>query len=163
MARQEADREDLFAEARSLKRRIELETAGRIVVVGFRSDSSLSFFFGQDLVGHFNPSGKLRRAFVRGDLFRADPGRQLTRLRRHRESSQTVLLAHACSAEETTSVLSEITAALTVIQSALDSDQTVYHRAEPSNDRDLIIRDASERINQLLAQELRIADGMHEE
>lgn len=92
MARREEDREDLMREATALKRRVEMLGPGEPepIIAGFRSDGSLSLYFGPDPVYHFDPEGRLRRAFVEGDLYRTQ-GTTLARLRRVRTESATQL------------------------------------------------------------------------
>lgn len=93
MARHEADREDLIRDAVAFRNRIEWLVPGEPepVVTGLRSDQSLSVFFGQDPVYHFNPDGQLRRAYVDGFLYRTQ-GDTLARLSRERSESETALL-----------------------------------------------------------------------
>ena len=93
MARHEADREDLIRDAVAFRNRIEWLVPGELepVVTGLRSDQSLSVFFGQDPVYHFNPDGQLRRAYVAGFLYRTQ-GDTLARLSRERSESETTLL-----------------------------------------------------------------------
>lgn len=54
--------------------RVELSGASTEVFVGFRGES-LSVYFGDDPVYHFNARGELRRAFVAGRLVKAEQGR----------------------------------------------------------------------------------------
>jgi hypothetical protein len=92
MARREADREDLFAEATALVRRAELIIRGgnESIVFGFKRDASLSVYFASDPVFHFDPSGRLRRAFIDGCLYRTQ-GHTLAELIRERTETRTVL------------------------------------------------------------------------
>lgn len=101
MAREETDREDLFAEVAALTPRIELvSTSGSdAVVAGFRADGALSLYFGPDPVVHFNARGQLRRAFRDGRLYKAERGR-LVRLTRIRTPEEVVLERHDLSTEE---------------------------------------------------------------
>jgi len=95
MARQEADREDLWAEAVALTSRAELLIAGRAepVLVGSRANGWWSVYFGQDVMLQFTVAGALRRAYRQGDLFRTQ-GLTLARLQRQRTADETVLLRH---------------------------------------------------------------------
>lgn len=88
MARQEHDREDLIAEAKALRTRVELRAAGmeEPIVVGVRDTGWLSVYFGDDPVYHFDEQGGLRRAFVGGQLLRSH-GSTLARLVRSRTGS----------------------------------------------------------------------------
>lgn len=93
MARNEADREDLIRDAIALRTRIEWQVPGEPepVLTGLKRDQSLSVYFGQDPVFHFDPNGQLRRAYVSGFLYRTQ-GQTLARLNRERTESETTLL-----------------------------------------------------------------------
>lgn len=92
MANHESDREDLLKEATALVRRAELTGPAHSipVVFGFRRDGSLSLYFGADPVYHFDPEGRLKRAYVAGRLYRTQ-GDTLAELTRERSPSETVL------------------------------------------------------------------------
>jgi hypothetical protein len=95
LARDAHDREDLLRDARGLSPRVELEVAladdSVELFVGFRGES-LSLYFGQDLVFHFNDRGQLRRAFIADQLLKADRGR-LIAMRRERTAAETSLVS----------------------------------------------------------------------
>lgn len=95
MARNEADREDLIREAVALTERVELFVPGfeELITIGFRSNGAMSIFVGQDPVYQFDPSGRLRRAFVGGFLFRSQHS-GLARLERVRTESEVQLLRY---------------------------------------------------------------------
>ncbi len=120
MARQESDREDLLAEAKALVERAGLRIAGRDddVVVGFRRDSSASFYFGADRVYHFNSQAQLRRAFVDGLLFKADKG-QLVSLRRERHERVVELVRRVLDPAATQSFLADVRRHLEALGDAL--------------------------------------------
>ena len=103
MARQESDREDLFAEAVTLTRRVECElsmTTGELVVMaGFRANGHFSLYLGPDTVYQFDADGRLRRADRSGFLFRTQ-GTTLARLRRERSATETLLLRTDLTDEE---------------------------------------------------------------
>jgi hypothetical protein len=101
MARQEADREDLIREAVALPERVELRVPGfdDLITIGFRANSAMSVFIGQDPVYQFDPGGRLRRAFVAGFLFRSQH-ETLARLQRQRTATETHLLRDDLNAEE---------------------------------------------------------------
>jgi hypothetical protein len=88
MARNEADREDLMAEAVSLLKRIEFHDASQTqpVVAGLNTFGWLFVYLGQDTMYRFDELGRLRRAFVDGLLYRTE-GRTLAVLQRQRSSS----------------------------------------------------------------------------
>ena len=101
MARNEADREDLMREAVALTERVELFVPGfeELITIGFRSNGAMSIFVGQDPVYQFDPSGRLRRAFVGGFLFRSQHS-ALARLERVRNESEVQLLRYDLSSSE---------------------------------------------------------------
>lgn len=103
MARQESDREDLFAEAVALTRRIECRlatTTGELLVMaGFRPTGMFSIYLGPDTVYQFDVDGRLRRAYRTGFLFRTQ-GTTLARLRRERTATETELLRTDLTDEE---------------------------------------------------------------
>lgn len=110
MARQESDREDLFAELAALSPRIELQAGDspESVCAGRReSTGGWSVFFGPDRVYHFDASGRLRRAFVEGFLYRSE-GSTLSRLKRERSAAQTTLLRQDLQPEELQAFLAEM-------------------------------------------------------
>lgn len=92
MAQQEADRDDLFAEATALTQRIELllPEAADAVVAGRRTNGAWSIYFGPDPCYHFDPNGRLRRAYASGHLYRTQ-GTTLARLTRDRTRGEVVL------------------------------------------------------------------------
>ena len=93
MAQHEEDREDLMREAVALPDRVKLSVGGfgSLITIGFRSNSAMSVFIGQDPVYQFDPEGGLRRAFVDGLLYRSQQS-TLAMLRRERTDTQTLLL-----------------------------------------------------------------------
>ena len=93
MARHEEDREDLIREAVALPDRVELSVVGfdQPITIGFRPNSAMSIFVGQDPVYHYDPDGRLRRAFVGGLLYRSQHV-TLAMLQRERTETQTLLL-----------------------------------------------------------------------
>ena len=101
MAKEEHDREDLLAEAKTLIERVRLEIPGHVepVIVGFRPDGSVSFYFGAQPAYHFTSSGQLRRAFADDFLYKAEQGR-LVSLRRDRTPEAVNLLRHVLDAIE---------------------------------------------------------------
>ncbi len=122
MARQEAHREDLLAEATALVERIELQLPGQPepTVVGFRRGGEASVYFGQDLAYHFNGSGQLRRGFHDGELLKADRGR-LVGLTRRRTDTETQLVRRDFDAAATTQYLSELNDRLALLRAAIQT------------------------------------------
>jgi hypothetical protein len=103
MAREESDREDLLREATALVQRIELapgdNAATGHIVIGFRQNGAVSFYFGADPVYQFNVAGALRRAFCDGQLIKASQGRLIS-LKRERSPGATRLSSRELSDEE---------------------------------------------------------------
>jgi hypothetical protein len=138
MARTESDREDLIREATALIRRTELvaEDLPEPITVGFRSTGAMSVFAGQDPVYQFDPSGRLRRAYVRGSLFRSQH-RTLAKLDRHRTSEHTTLHRHDLQVDELQQFHSDMCACLSAIRVALTEGQLKQFRTVPP-DADLV-------------------------
>lgn len=109
MAREEADREDLLAEATALVERAELLTLadGIAVTVGFRRNGAISFYFGADPVYQFNVRGELRRAFCAGQPIKAERGR-LIAMSRLRYEHETQLVAQELSRSEIRTLLADV-------------------------------------------------------
>lgn len=119
MARHEHDREDLLTEAKALVERMSLRIAGRDdVLVGFRRDSSASFYFGADRVYQFTSHGQLRRAFVGELLFKAERG-QLVSLRRERTELAVQLVRDILSEAAAQSFLDAMRQHLEALRHAL--------------------------------------------
>lgn len=110
MARDAHDREDLLRDARGLSPRVQLKvtTANGVseLFAGFRGES-LSLYFGQDLVFHFNDLGQLRRAYVADQLLKADRG-CLIAMRRERTEAETSLVSRPLADDETRTVLIDL-------------------------------------------------------
>lgn len=113
MARHESDREDLFAELRSALPRweIEIPSGGMPVVAGIRSEARFSVYFSGEQCYHFDAANRLRRAYVRGHLYRAQ-GETLACLRRNRTPEETQLLRRDLNQDELSCFLAEMRAAL---------------------------------------------------
>ncbi len=145
MAREEQDREDLLRDAKALAIRVELwlESETEPVVAGFRGDAA-SLFFGADPVYHFNAQHALRRAFVGGELLKAERGR-LIRLRRSRTPSQVFLLSRELSSAETQAFLDEMNDRVQRLRLAIENHRFRVNRAVPSPEA------AMNRLSQWLA------------
>lgn len=120
MARYEADREDVLREATALVERAELTIPqlAESVVVGFRRSGLVSFFFGADPVYQFNSACELRRAFVGGQLVKAERG-VLVALERRRSAGEVQLVSRHLDEAQTASLLQEMVRRLFLLQSAL--------------------------------------------
>jgi hypothetical protein len=110
LARDAHDREDLLRDARGLSPRVQLEVAvaGESVELfaGFRGES-LSLYFGQDLVFHFNDRAQLRRAYVADQLLKADRG-CLIAMRRERTEAETSLMSRPLTDDDERTLLVDL-------------------------------------------------------
>jgi hypothetical protein len=123
MARNEHHREDLNREATALAERIEIaprDSTQSHIAAGFRTDGSLSVYFGDDPVYQFNSSGELRRAFCNSLLVKAVAGRLAT-LRRVRQPHETELRRHDLSHAEEAEFLRQLTADMNRFRALLES------------------------------------------
>lgn len=122
MARQEHPKENLLREASGLPDRVELslDNGDRHVVIGFRSEMAASCYFGEEPAYHWNHAGQLRRAYVDGQLIKAQRG-QLVALRRHRSDDQVQLLSHELTADELAAFLDRLEQRLHQLQTAIDT------------------------------------------
>jgi len=123
MARHEADREDLMAEATALRQRVELELPGAAehVFAGFRDNGGCSIYFDADPVYHFDADGGLRRAFVAGNLYRSQ-GKTVARLSRTRTGHEVHLVRRDLDAVELATFLAAMRGHLARLHSALADD-----------------------------------------
>lgn len=139
MSRNEADRDDLLAEVVALTRRVELRSPSHVepVVVGFRANGWLSLYFGSDPMYQFNESGRLRRAFVGGLLYRTQ-GTTLAQLRRERSESETTLLRRDLTEPELIEFQRATRRAIETLRQHLVTNQVVILRQIPAEDIPLI-------------------------
>jgi hypothetical protein len=133
MARHEADREDLMAEATALRERAELALPDEVehLVAGFREEGRFSLYFGSDPVFHFDTVGALRRAFVGGDLYRSQAP-TLARLTRTRTGSAVNLARHDLDAQELERFLAEMRGRLDRLLTALNSGAALVIQQIPA-------------------------------
>ena len=132
MVREEHDREDLLREATALVERIELAPAGaggsaqdgEQIVIGFRADGAISFYFGGDTAYHFNSRGELRRAHANGLLFKAEGGK-LVSLERIRNENEVQLVRRPLPDEEQIGFLATMNEQLRQIVAHSEADALV--------------------------------------
>jgi hypothetical protein len=138
MARQEADRDDLFAEAVSLIRRWEgrMPACSVPVLAGFKAHGETSFYFEPDRVYHYDTEGRLRRAFIDGLLYRSRED-TLTRLRRERTESETALLRSDLTSDEVVAFRTDMVAHLGRLRNALRDGVVTTLRRFPEADSKL--------------------------
>jgi hypothetical protein len=117
VAKYEQPREDLLAEATALVERIELalpaESAN--VVIGFRNIGAASLYFGEDPAYHFNAAGELRRAYLDGQLLKAERG-QLITMTRQRHAGGVQLHSRALTAAESKDLLDALSRRVTALE-----------------------------------------------
>lgn len=135
MARIESDREDLFAEAVSLVRRLEAQTAPARpnIVVGFRPDQTLVVYLSPDRMYQFDTAGRLRRAYVEGRLYRAQ-GQTLACLTRVRNDQETVLSRRDLEEQECAAFRADVQEAIKHFRALLHSDRWHVTRRYPADD-----------------------------
>ncbi len=109
MARHETDREDLMREATALVNRVALRREGTSeeTVIGFRTEGTLSIYFGTELVYQFNTDHELRRGYYKGCLLKANQ-RLLVSMRRNRESGSLQLLSTTWDSQQTQRFLEQV-------------------------------------------------------
>ena len=157
VAREEADREDLMAEATALVRRLEIMVASPAslksdsdgtaetepITAGFRRDGAFSIYFGQNLAYHFDPAARLKRAYVAGKLYRTQAGRhaasqpltgegQLAELTRVRTTAETVLQRRDLPATECEAFLDSAAGRLVQLQKVLETGEFHLLRSVPT-------------------------------
>ncbi|MCA8997440.1 MAG: hypothetical protein KDA80_10640 [Planctomycetaceae bacterium] len=143
MARNESDREDLYAEFASALARWELNVPFQNlpIVAAIRKDGRLSIYLTPDRCYHFSSQGGLMRAFVDGFLYRTQ-GNTLARLRRFRSETESELLRHDLRKLELTQFGLETLASLQPVAASLADGQVTVLRSE-GNMTELAIRLAS--------------------
>ncbi len=87
---------------------------------GFRGES-LSLYFSQDLVFHFNDRGELRRAFIADLLLKSEDGR-LIAMRRERTDAEVLLLSRSLEEDEERALLADLERRLRELAEALAAD-----------------------------------------
>jgi len=136
MARQESDRDDLFAELAALSPRVELrvgDSADAVCAGRRESTGGWSVFFGPDRVYHFDASGRLRRAYVEGFLYRSE-GSTLSRLQRERSAARTTLLRQDLQPEELQTFFTEMRFWLGNLVAQIKSGQLRVVRQTPEHE-----------------------------
>jgi len=133
MPRELHDREDLLRDARALTPRlmVEVRLAERHekVFAGFRGES-LSLYFGDEPVFHFNSRGELRRAHVGGRLISADGG-MLCELRRVSHGNALSFAGEQFDKSHQQSFVDELACRLVELRAAFDSKQFRLIGLEP--------------------------------
>ncbi len=132
MAREEHDREDLMAEARSLAARAEVAVPSQTtpIVLGHRANGGWSFYFSPDDVYHFNSQGQLRRAYLQGLLVKAENG-HLVSLERRRAKQEVQLLRRELPPAEQAALLANLASWFDSLREAVSQSKLAVLRSEP--------------------------------
>jgi len=171
MAREIHERENLLRDATALVQRVELKITAtaraghspnrgfdlllpHTLFAGFRSQGQASLYLDDDPVYHFNQAGKVRRAFIDGQIIKAQHG-QLVSWLRHQADQRVEMLPHRLAPHEQHEWLAALGQRLKALRQVLET--RTYKLAgqipEASN--------AVDRLRQWLEthQEIEIADG----
>ncbi len=159
MARQEADREDLIAEATALVERAEFSVPGlaQPVTAGRRRSGGWSIYFGGDPCYHFDDAGRLRRAFAEGKLYRTQ-GETLAELVRIRTAEATELRRRDLDAEELAAFLMNVTRELEQLRDELKTGGACCTRSVPADCE--IARMLSAELERIVNRPLRLAPAV---
>jgi hypothetical protein len=155
MARLPEERENLIAEATALVERVEFRCGeAESMVAGFRADGAASLFFGVDPVYQFNARGELRRAFVAGQLLKAQSG-ALVEMTRTRAGGQVQLVARKLAPAEQQTLLTELARRLRDLETALATTAPHVEAEVPAGS------DVVGRLRQWLAElgEIKVANA----
>lgn len=161
MARTEADKEDLIADATAMVPRAEYVSVNEtdpavhweFVTVGVRRNGAVSVYLDQDPFYQFDAAGGLRRAYVDGFLFRSS-GDGLTQLNRTRSQNRTTLEAAELSSRQLVDFRQRMFNELSALRDAwishsIRKNRSVPDDADPSADlcdfiARMLLRDPSE-------------------
>ena len=134
MAREEADRENLLADATAYHQRIQWQLPAwrEPVFVGFRKTGAISFYFGQDPVYHFNSGDELRRLYLNDRLLKAERG-VLVRMQRIRSEQEVVLQSEKLSGTEQEAVCEEVWGQLQKLGQELAAGHALLQGQFPEN------------------------------
>lgn len=121
-----------MAEAIALSPRVAFSIPGFSdeIVAGRRSDGRWSVYFGGDPVYHFDADGRLRRAFLDGQLYRTE-GQTLSRLTRQESSTETVLLRHDLTESELTGFQNDACLLLNRLATSISRSEATVRLAIP--------------------------------
>lgn len=135
MARIEADREDLFHEAKALSPAWELliDSQPTPIVLGLRRDGRLSIYLHHDLCFHFNDRGQLLRAYCEDGCLYRTQGTTLARLRRERSPEATVLRRTDLEAAELETFVERYRSAVASLQVLLRHGAYRVLRSKPDH------------------------------
>ena len=157
MAREESDREDLIADAVALVNRAEfaVKFIDDPVVVGYRKDGSVSFYFGQDEVYQFNSRLELRRGHLQDQLIKSENGTLYSMVRKRTDSS-VKLVSRPFSEPDTDQFLQQLAGRLQDLRAELASGLTATRQVredDHSNLESMVLQ----TIDTLLDQSIKVA------
>jgi hypothetical protein len=139
MAKRESPREDLMRDAVALVDRIEFTSSGTApVVVGFRRDGSVSFYFGEEPVYQFQANGVLRRAHLNG-IIKAE-NRRLVRLEKRPTHGEVHLVRRPFDATEQRAFLEHALWRLRELGRQMDAGQLHVSRQMSHSGSDVLPR-----------------------
>lgn len=167
MARTEADREDLFAEATALIRRCELipSSPGRDststaapILIGTRRNEGFSIYLDPDDVWHFDAGNRLRRGFFQGRLFRSGDREQLIQLDRVRTTKASLLQQVDLGSERQTELLNRLQQRLSRIRDDVRGGNLQIGRHAPHDELPAdILRHLMERVQRISSTPIQLA------
>ena len=160
MAQNERDRRNLLSELTALDPRVELAIGDRSILVGFRANHAASIYFGQDFVVGFNPDHEVRRVFLHGSLFRAESGRRITRLDRHREQSQVELQSEILVESSQNELQSIIRWHVEMLARALAGDRYHILGCVPEDEGNNVLATIRAELHAILDNGIAFADGI---
>ena len=139
MARQETQREDLIRDAIALVDRIEFVSDSQpSIVVGFRRDGSVSFYFGEEPVYQFNTARELRRAHLDG-ILKAEGG-SLVRLHRRRGDREVQLVRETLDVAVQQEFVNSARTRLVALSNQIENGQLRAGRQVSADNRDVLAR-----------------------
>lgn len=157
--RHESDREDIMREATALTRRISLGVDGQPepIVAGFRRNGFFAVYFDQDPVYQFDDSGRLRRAYRGGLLYRTQ-GHTLAELNRVRTETRTVLERSDLNAPRLAEFLAEMCRHIDSLRRAMMGGAARVIAAEP--DRETVFTAVVDSLESVLNAEAALAPAL---
>ncbi|MFN0199842.1 MAG: hypothetical protein ACKVT0_24070 [Planctomycetaceae bacterium] len=161
MARQESDREDLFAEAVAFVRKIELRDATderpETIVAGYRRNGLFTVYLSPDEMYQFTESLLLRRAFADGAMYRTQ-GSTLAKLTRYRTADVSELLRIDLASAELATFIERTRQHLDQLLNVLENKRYRVVRQFPENE-DLVSL-LTETLRKILRTEIRLAPAL---
>jgi hypothetical protein len=159
MARRQTDRPDLLGELTALARRVELMIGDRSVICGFRANSALSMYFGQDFVVGCNGDHQVRRIYLHGVIYRAENRNDVVKLVPERNDAETILHSTLLSPMERQELRSIIRWHVEMLCRALAGDRYRIVGCFPEDQAESILADVRAELHKVLDNGPAFADG----